>query len=77
MMALDTEIIILNIFNLRHMFSFYSYICKLGKHAGSADALIYYIVQWNICMVTQSFEIKVRMSGFCVNRLSADNRPTP
>jgi len=28
-------------------------------------------------MVAQSFEIKVRMSGLCVNRLSADNRPTP
>jgi len=45
MMALDTEIIILNIFNRRHIFLFYSYICKLGKHAGGAVAVIYYIVQ--------------------------------
>jgi len=34
MMALDTEIIFYNL-NGRHKFSFYSYICKLGKHAGS------------------------------------------
>jgi len=34
MMALDTEITFFNL-NGRHKFSFYSYICKLGKHAGS------------------------------------------
>jgi len=35
-MALDTEneIIFYNL-NGRHKFSFYRYICKLGKHAGS------------------------------------------
>jgi len=34
MMALDTEIIFCYL-NGRHKVSFYSYICKLGKHAGS------------------------------------------
>jgi len=34
MMALDTEIVFCSV-NGRHKFSFYSYICKLGKHAGS------------------------------------------
>jgi len=35
-MALDIEIIFLKICNQRHKFLFYSYIYKLGKHAGSA-----------------------------------------
>jgi len=33
-MALGTEIMFCYL-NGRHKFSFYSYICKLGKHAGS------------------------------------------
>ena len=35
MMALDTEIIFFLHLNGRHKFSFYSYICKLHKHAGT------------------------------------------
>jgi len=34
MMALGTEIMFFYL-NGRHKFSFYSHICKLGKHAGS------------------------------------------
>jgi len=35
MMTLDTEIIYFFNLNGQHKFSFYSYICKLGKRAGS------------------------------------------
>jgi len=34
MVALDTKIIFFNL-NARHKFSFYIYMCKLGKHADS------------------------------------------
>jgi len=46
-MALDTEIILLLNLNGRQKFSFYSYICKLGKHlvALFSYAIIYYIMQ--------------------------------
>jgi len=69
-MALDTEIMFF--FNLKgqHKFSFYSYICKLGKHA---DSVVYYalvccIMQWNICTIDRVFGIKVRLSGLWINR---------
>ena len=50
--------------------------CFIVIYANSANmlvalcsyALIYYIMQQNICMIDTVFGIKVRMSGLCINR---------
>jgi len=67
MMALKTEIIFLKICNQRHKFSFYSYIYKLGKHAGSVVQLcanlLHYAMKY-LYKSIQSLEIKVKMSSF-------------
>ena len=72
--------------------------CVIVIHTNSANvlvalfsnALIYCIIQQNICMMNAVFGIKVRMSGLCINRYRpivgrlldadywpADNRPLP
>jgi len=68
-MALDTEVIFFLIWtddtNFRSMVTY----------ANSADmlvalfsyALICYIMHENICMIDKVFDIKVRMSGLCIN----------
>ena len=40
MVVLETEIIYFFNLNGQHKFSFWSYICKLGKHAGSDNRSI-------------------------------------
>jgi len=71
MMSLDTEIIYIFLISTGDRNFRFIVICANSANmlvALCSYALIYYIMQYSICMIDTVFDIKVRMSGLCINR---------